>query len=125
MIAIDFGNLCFNVGVSEQNILIVVAPQNEFLSLDDFITEALKFLESDENFYDHWTEMYKNRTNLPASSDDIAWMKSRLDEMNKNVKILYEPVIKAVNLFPPKWHDITLGLETKNEYILYLWGTSA
>lgn len=125
MIAIDFGNLCFNVGVSEQNILIVVAPQKEFTSLDDFITAALTFLESDEEFCDNWTEMYKNRTNLPASADDIAWMKSRLDEMNKRVKILCEPVIKAVNVIPPEWNDITLGLETKSEYILYLWGTSA
>lgn len=79
----------------------------------------------DETFYDHWTEMYKNRTNLPVSADDIAWMKSKLDEMNKNVKILYELVVKAINVVPPKWNDITLGLETKTEYILYLWGTSA
>ena len=125
MIAIDFGNLCFNVDTSEQTILIVVAPKNEFVSLDDFITEALKFLESDEEFYDHWTEMYKNRVNLPASADDIAWMKSRLDAMNEKVNILYDPVIKAVNVIPPKWNDQTLGLETKSEYILYLWGTSA
>ena len=125
MLAIDFGNLCFNVGVSEQNILIVVAPKNEFLSLDDFITAALEFLESDGDFYGNWTEIYKNRTNLPTSADDVAWMKSRLDEMNKCVKILYEPVIKAVNVIPPKWNNIALGLETKNEYILYLWGTSA
>ena len=125
MIAIEFGSLCFNVDVSEQNILIVVAPQKEFTSLDDFITAALKFLESDEEFCDNWTEMYKNRTNLPASADDIAWMKSRLDEMNKRVTILCEPVIKAVNVVPPKWNDVTLGLETKSEYILYLWGTSA
>lgn len=44
MIAIDFGNLCFNVGVSEQNILIVVAPQNEFSSLDDFIAATYPLL---------------------------------------------------------------------------------
>lgn len=124
MIAIDFGNLCFNVEVSRQSILIVVAPKNEFLSLDDFITASLKFLESDEDLCDNWTEMYKNRTNLPASDEDMAWMRSRLDEMNRRVTILYEPVIKAVNVVPPKWNDITLGLETKNEYILYMWGTS-
>ena len=124
MISIDFGSLCFNVSASEQSILIVVAPKNEFLSLDDFITAALKFLESDGEFCDNWIEMYKKRTNLPASADDIEWMQSKLDEMNKRVKILYEPVIKAVNVIPPKWNDITLGLETKSEYILYLWGTS-
>ena len=125
MIAIDFGNLCFNVGASEQNILVVAAPKHTFSSLDDFITAAFKFLESDERFYDNWTELYKNRTNLPASDDDLAWMKSRLEEMNQRINILWEPATQAVNVIPPKWNDITLGLETINEYILYLWSTSA
>ena len=124
MIAIEFGNFYFNSATSEQNILAVIAPKNKFASLDDFITAALKFMESDEKFYDNRTELYKNRTNLPASNDDIAWMKSRLEEMNRRINILYEPVINAVNVIPPKWNDITLGLETKDEYIFYLWGTS-
>ncbi len=59
MIAFDFGNLCFNASHLEDSILIVVAPKNEFSSLDDFITAALKFLESDEELYDNWTEIYK------------------------------------------------------------------
>ncbi|WP_286153140.1 hypothetical protein [Sporofaciens musculi] len=121
MIAFDFGNLCFNSGASEQNILVVISGKNMFLSMNDFITEAVNFLESDGRFCGNWTEIYKNRTNLPA----IAWMKSRLEEMNQRVNILYEPIIKAVNVVPSKWNDITLGIETMNEYILYLWGTSA
>ena len=125
MIAFDFGNLCFNSGASEQNILVVISGKNMFLSMNDFITEAVNFLESDGRFCGNWTEIYKNRTNLPASADDIAWVKSRLEEMNQRVNILYEPIIKAVNVVPSKWNDITLGIETMNEYILYLWGTSA
>lgn len=125
MIAFDFGNLCFNSGASEQNILVVVSGKNMFLSMNDFITEAVNFLESDGRFCGNQTEIYKNRTNLPASADDIAQMKSRLEEMNQRVNILYEPIIKAVNVVPSKWNDITLGIETMNEYILYLWGTSA
>ena len=125
MIAFDFGNLCFNSGASEQNILVVISGKNMFLSMNDFITEAVNFLESDGRFCGNWTEIYKNRPNLPASADDIAWMKSRLEEMNQRVNILYEPIIKAVNVVPSKWNDITLGIETMNEYILYLWGTSA
>ncbi len=124
MIAIDFGNLCFNNGSSEQNILAVIAPKNIFVSLDEFITAAIAFLDSDERFYGNWTDIYKDRTNLPASDDDIMWMKSRLEEMNQRVDVLYEPVITAVNVIPPKWNDITLGLETKSEYIFYSWATS-
>ncbi len=124
MIAIDFGNLCFNAQASEQNIMFVAAPKKVYSSMDAFITEALNFLESDERFCDNWNEMYKNRTNLPASADDIAWMESRLEEMNQRVDILYGPAITAVNVIPPKWNDITLCLETIDEYILFLWGTS-
>ena len=93
MIAFDFGNLCFNSGASEQKILVVISGKNMFLSMNDFITEAVNFLESDGRFCGNWTEIYKNRTNLPASADDIAWMKSRLEEMNQRVNILYEPMI--------------------------------
>lgn len=124
MIAIDFGNLCFNAKASEQNITFVAAPKKAYLSMDDFITEAFNFLDSDERFCGNWTEMYKNRTNLPASDDDLAWMQSRLEEMNQRVDILYGPAIMAVNVIPPKWNDITLCLETVDEYILFLWGTS-
>lgn len=125
MIAIDFGNLCFNSVASEENILVVAADKNMYLSIDNFIVAAFDFLESDERFCGNWAEIYKNRTNLPASADDIAWMESRLDEMNQRVSILYEPIIRAVYVVPPKWNDITLGIETTNEYILFLWGTSA
>ena len=125
MIAIDFGNLCFNSVASEENILVVAADKNMYLSIDNFIVAAFDFLESDERFCSNWTEMYKNRTNLPASDDNVAWMKSRLENMNQRIDILHEPIIRAVNVVPPKWNDITLGIETTNEYILFLWGTSA
>lgn len=125
MIAISFGSLCFNVSASKQSILIVVASKSEFPSLDDFLAGALNFLESDSEFCDNWNEIYKDRNYLPASDDDIMQMRSTLSEMNQRVSILFEPIIKAFYVVPPKWNDISLVLETKNEYVLYLWGTSA
>ncbi len=47
MIAIDLGHLCFNNPSSEQNILLVIAPKSEYSSLDEFVTQALVYLESD------------------------------------------------------------------------------
>ncbi len=44
--------------------------------------------------------------------------------MNQRISIAYEPVISAVNIIAPKWNDITVGIETKSEYIFYQWGTS-
>ena len=52
-------------------------------------------------------------------------MKTRLDEMNQRINILYESIINVVHIIPPKWNDMTLGIETESEYIFYLWGTSA
>ena len=60
-------------------------------------------MESDERFYDNWTEMYENSTNSPASDDDISRAESRLNEMNERVHILYEPVIHAVHVILPKY----------------------
>lgn len=53
MIAIDFGNYCFSTPESEQSILIVIAPKREYSSLDDFITNALIFLETNDQFCDN------------------------------------------------------------------------
>ncbi len=69
--------------------------------------------------------MYKNRIYSPVSDEEKSWMKTRLDEMNQRINILYESIINVVHIIPPKWNDITLGIETKSEYIFYLWGTSA
>ena len=125
MIAIDFGNLCFNNSSSEQYILIVLAPKSEYSLLDEFVTKALLFLESDGEFYDKWTEMYQNRTYSPVNDEEKIWLKSRLDEMNQRVNILYESIVNVVHIIPPKWNDMTLGIETESEYIFYLWSTSA
>lgn len=125
MVAIDFGQCCFNNPSSEQNILIVLAPKSEYSSLDEFVTQALEHLESDAEFYDKWTEMYRNRTYSPVTDEEKRWMKTRFDEMNQRINILYESIINIVHIIPPKWNDMTFGIETKSEYIFYLWGTSA
>lgn len=99
--------------------------KKDYLSLDEFVSKALEFLESDGEFFDNWTEIYKRRSYSPVTDEEIMWMKSRLREMDKRITILYEPIVNAVHIIPPEWNDITLGLETETEYIFYLWGTSA
>lgn len=125
MVAIDFGHCCFNNPSSEQNILIVLAPKSEYSSLDEFVTQALVYLESDVEFYEKCTEMYRNRTYSPVTDEEKRWMKTRFDEMNQRINILYESIVNVVHIIPPKWNDMTLGIETESEYIFYLWGTSA
>lgn len=125
MIAIDFGHLCFNHPSGEQNILIVLASKKDYSSMDDFVTHALNYLESNPEFYDAWNEMYQNRIYSPIDEREKNWMRSRLDEMNQRINIAYEPVISAVHIIAPEWNDITIGVETESEYIFYNWGTSA
>ena len=125
MIAIHFGHLCFNKPSGEQSILIVVASKKDYPSMDSFVTNALKYLESHKNFCDNWTEMYKNRLYSPIDEEEKKWMKSRLEEMNQRISIAYDSIISAVYIIPPEWNDITIGVETESEYVFYQWGTSA
>ncbi len=100
MIAIDFGHFCFNNPSSEQNILIVLAPKSEYSSLDEFVTQALIYLESDGEFYDKWTEMYRERTYSAVTDEEKRWMKTRFDEMNQQINILYELIIPCKGEMP-------------------------
>lgn len=125
MIAIDFGSRCFNMNPSEESVLLVIAPKSLYSSMDEFVTKALQFLESDKEMCDNWREVYKNRSYSEATEEDKSWMKSRLEAMNHQVHIVYEPIISAVHIIPPRWNDITLGVETEEEYIFYSWGTAA
>lgn len=124
MIAFEFGNLCFNSPASEQSIIMVITSPPEFSSLDKFIKAALTFLETDGEFYDQWTELYKERVNLPASNEDITFITEKINEMNLRVKILFQPVKKAVNLLLPKWNQVAMCLETEHNYIFYSWVTT-
>lgn len=64
MLAISFGNTCFNVPGTEQNILLVSAPQKEYSSMDEFVTAALAYLDADAQFADDWQERYKKRAGI-------------------------------------------------------------
>lgn len=123
VIAFWFGNDCFTVPTSEQSIIMVVASQAEFSCLDEFITAALTFLESDSEFCDNWTEQYKNRVHLPASTEDVAFVIERIKDM-QSVEILFQSIKKAVNIKPPTWNQVTLCLETEHDYIFYSWATT-
>lgn len=124
MIAISFGQACFNTH-GEQQILLVTAPRKEYPSMDEFVSAALDYLESDGDFADEWPGRYGNRTYSEARADEVEWMMSRLAEMSDRVSILHGPVARAVHVVPPEWNDITLGLETPQEYIFCQWSTSA
>lgn len=43
--------------------------------MDDFVTHALIYLQSHEDFGDNWTEMYKNRIYSPIDNQEKKWMK--------------------------------------------------
>ena len=105
--------------------VLVVSSRAEFSSMDEFITGALAFLEADPEFSADWFETYKNRTVLPAGDEAVAFVRERIKAMDERVGILLQPVIKAVNVIPPRWNNVTLGLETEHDYIFWSWSTSA
>lgn len=125
MIAIEFGPYCFNSHSNEESIVLIIAPKNLYSSMDEFVVKAVDFLAQDGDFCDGWADMYNTRSYSGLTEGDKSWMLSRLDAMNQRVHIAYEPIISAVHIVPPKWNDITIGVETEEEYIFYSWGTSA
>lgn len=124
VIVYEFGNSCFLVPTSEQSIIMVVESKAEFSSMDEFITAALTFLESDSEFCDNWTEQYKTRINLPASAEDVAYVIEKIKGVNQDVEMLFQSIKAAVNITLPRWNQITLCLETEHDYIFYSWVTS-
>ena len=125
MFALSFGQGSFNRPSTEQTIIMVIDPKKDYSSMDGFITKSFEFMNTDGEFYDDWDELYKGKTYTLASDSDIENMKNSINAMNQKVSILHETIIKAVQVVPSKWNEVVLGIETKTEYILYIWSTSA
>ena len=123
MIALDFGNCCFN-GARENYIMIVIAPKTDFASKDAFLDGAIQFLNADESsdFYDEEYEDYYRERNYEPYDIDID---SDFKDMSQRVGFLHEPVLQAFAVGKNEWNDWSAILETKSEYILYRWATSA
>ena len=123
MIALDFGNCCFN-GTRENYIMIVIAPKTDFASKDAFLDGAIQFLNADESsdFYDEeYEEYYRERSYEPFDIN----IDSDFKDMSQRVGFLHEPVLQAFAVGKDEWNDWSAILETKSEYILYRWATSA
>lgn len=123
MIALDFGNCCFN-GTLENYIMIVIAPKTDFASKDAFLDGAIQFLNADESsdFYDEeYEEYYQERSYEPFDIN----IDSDFRDMSQRVGFLHEPVLQAFAVGKDEWNDWSAILETKSEYILYRWATSA
>ena len=125
MFAVSFDNGAFNVPEGENCIILVIDSKSKYDSMDEFLDKAFEFMNTDGEFADKWEEYYRDRVYTTVSDSDKEFMKNRIDEMNQKVAILHEPVISAVYIVPPKWNDITLGIETESDYVFYVWTTSA
>ena len=124
MMAFSFGNACFDTPHSEETIYLVTAPKALYASRDDFVSQALKFLDSDDELRCFWTEEFRDRVYTPVSDEEREWLKSRLEKLSQKITIVHDPVLSAVHISPPEWNDMTVVMETDAEYIFYSWGTS-
>ena len=126
MFAISFGNLCFNRNADrEQCIEFVIAPKQNYQSLDHFVDAVFEFMNTDSEFTDNYDEIYKKRIYEPVPDIELYFLKSRFSDMNNSVNIILEPLIRAEYLVKPRWNDITVIIETKGNYIFYNWGTTS
>ena len=106
MFAISFGALCFDPH-GEQSITMVFTQKRECASMDDFITKALDYMNTDAEFYDNYNEIFKNRIYEPASESDIQFITHKLSSMNHCVNMILEPFENVLYVKKPEWNDLS------------------
>ena len=68
-----------------------------------------------------YEEYYRERGYEPFDIN----IDSDFTDMSPRVGFLHEPVLQAFAVGKDEWNDWSAILETKSEYILYRWATSA
>lgn len=73
----------------------MIAPKQNYQSLDDFVDAVFEFMNTDPEFADNYDEIYKNRIYEPVPDTELSFLKSRFSTMNHSVNIILEPFIRA------------------------------
>lgn len=125
MLFFSFGNLAFNIQSSEQTIDMVVDSKSKYSAVEDFLTAGIKYL--DESVYpgDGIAIEYDGISLKAGKYDEIVsrW----IDGLNERVEVKIENIqnifrIKR-NVCNPLVDEFVI--ETDDEFILFLWATTA
>ncbi len=125
MIFFSFGNRVFNKEYSESNIYMVVARKDRYTDPIDFLNKAVSFI--DEKVYpgEDFKADYEGMYLKDGEYRDIVerWILS----MDKSVEIKMDDIlnIRRIKCDSSDPYRDEYVLETKDEYIMFLWSTTA
>lgn len=125
MLFFSFGNRAFNKEYSESNIYIIISPKQSHESPFQFLEKAIEFI--DEKIYpgEDFKSDYAGIKLIEGNYENIVmkWISS----MSQSIEICFDDIqnvhrIKCNNSDP--YRDEFL-IETNEEYIIFLWSTTA
>ena len=125
MLFFSFGNLAFNVQCSEQTIDMVVDIKSKYRTVDDFMSAGIKYL--DESAYPGVgiAIEYDGISLEIGEYDEIVsrW----IDGLNERVEVRIENIrnIFRINRMVDNPYVDEYIIETDDEFIMFLWATTA
>ena len=125
MLFFALGNLAFNIQNSEQTIDMVVDCKNKYNSVNDFMSAGIKYL--DEAVYpgDGIAVEYDGISLKTGEYDEI--ISRLLEGFNERVDVRFENIQNIFRIKRAVYNPLVdeFIIETDDEYIMFLWATTA
>ena len=125
MLFFSFGNLAFNCTSGENNIDMLIAAKSRFATPQEFLADAIRYLD----------EIVYPGCNIQADYEDATLKDGQYSEivekwisgMDTKVEIKADSIERIRRLKRAQYDPMCdeFLLETADEYILFLWSTSA
>lgn len=125
MLFFSFGNRAFNKPFAEANIYMIVSPKNKYSDQMDFLNDAVAFVDEKvypgDDFKADYEGMYLKEGNYHGI------VKQWIESMDQSIEIVFDEIIciKRIKSDSSDPYRDEFLLETKEEYIMFLWSTSA
>ena len=125
MLFLSFGNLAFNIQSSEQTIDMIVDSKSKYSTVDNFMSAGIKYL--DESVYpgDGIAIEYDSIILKTGKYDEI--VSSWIDGLNEQVEVKIENIQNIFRIKRKVYNPLVdeFIIETDDEFIMFLWATTA
>lgn len=125
MLFFSLGNLAFNIQNSEQTIDMVVDSKSKYNSVDDFMFAGIKYL--DETVYpgDGIAIEYDGSSLKTGKYDEI--VNRLIERFNERVDVKFENIQNIFRIKREVYNPLVdeFIIEADDEYIMFLWATTA
>jgi hypothetical protein len=121
MISICFQGECFND--FESSLCFLCSGKKDTTNIQSFMDLAQNYLYNEKKFL---VDEDKERKFIKSSEEDISFMRNILNEnLKKSVVFNFESIINCYTMNPEEKLEHCMVLESKDEYYLLYWNTTA